>query len=498
MKKVGLMISIFALFFSALPATAAQDVSVSIGIEDSLIGVYESSITKVGWIGSRNGLPYFDGDVTCTSFSDSKCMSLSHIGIVGTTVLPVCEADLETNCIEAPRIATSNGIREEGQLIGSADGSTFPADPTNGISKGSTSSIFSIRNKDSSQRYFVVTAMIKQLKARKAASGYSQIQIPLFSLDLKEISLDSTSNCLFIFNKRCISQKSTESFDAEITVRLSSNPPKWLAGRIASPKVRFVDFSNGKKITFSGTSVSIPLAEGSVPTSLFSKYPKGIPANSVSAAAENGTKLVIDPGMAIMYATDVFAALKEKSISTANYWNINGSSPITAFCAEDLQVDCLQGGSGPCVENSKDFVGLIATNSLIFSRNPPKMIDGEIQFLLASPHYLPNSKEVIGNFTLEASSSMLRCVYGLPDLPLSAEISVVNDSGVEKVATKSFAEKNGISYISVNNFTFSLPKIKIKLSTVKKQISINCLKGNTKKVVSGSKPVCPTGYKKVA
>jgi hypothetical protein len=240
----------------------------------------------------------------------------------------------------------------------------------------------------------------------------------------------------------------------------------------------------------------VPLIEGSVPISLFAKYPRGITSDMLNTAAQNGTKLEIDSGLAIMYAADVFTELKDKSTKVANYWNINGSFPFTAFCAEDLQVDCLQGGSGPCVENSKEFVGLLATNALIFNRNPPRLIDDEIQFILASPHLLPNSKEAIGNFTLDASSSMLRCIYGLPNLPLFAEIAVVNDAGIEKIATKSFSEKKGISYISVNNFSFSVPKIKIKLYPANKRLTIKCVKGNVKKSVSGIKPVCPTGYKK--
>lgn len=498
MKKVGLLFSILALVISTAPATASQEVSVRIGIEDELLGVYQSSITKVGWIGVKNGLPYFDGNISCSSFSDSKCTDLSHVGIVGTTILPLCADILDLNCFESPLIGISSEPKAVGQYLGSADGFTFPADKEHGISKGSTSSIFSIKDKDNFQKYFVVTPLIRQLKARKSTGGYSEIQSPILSLDVKEIGLDARKDCLFVFKQKCASHKSSENFSAEITVRLEKTPPKWLAGRISGPKVVISNFGSGKKIVVSGSSVSIPVAEGLVPASIFAKYPRGVPINSVLAAAENGSKIVIDPGMAIMYASDVFSALKEKSVETVNFWNINGSSPLTAFCAEDLQVDCLQGGNGPCVENSKEFVGLIATNALIFSRNPPKLIDEEIQFLVASPHLLPNSKEVLGNFSLEASSSMLRCVYGLPDLPLSAEISVVNDAGVEKVATKSFSEKNGYSYISVNNFTFSIPKIKIKLSAAKKKVSISCVKGKTKKVVSGDKPVCPAGYKKVA
>jgi hypothetical protein len=75
---------------------------------------------------------------------------------------------------------------------------------------------------------------------------------------------------------------------------------------------------------------------------------------------------------------------------------------------------------------------------------------------------------------------------------------VVNDAGIEKIATKSFLEKKGVSYISVNNFSFSVPKIKIKLYQSKKRVTINCVKGKVKKSVSGVKPTCPKGYKKVA
>lgn len=498
MKKIGLTISILALLINLVPATAAQEVKVRIGIEDDLLGVYESSITKVGWIGVRNGLPYFDGNVSCSSFSDSQCMKLSHVGIVGTTILPLCAEPDELNCIETPRIGLSSSNKVSAVFAGNADGYTFPADSENGISRGATSSIFTIQDSTKAQRHFVVTALVRQLKARKSSGGYSSIQTPLFSVDIKEITLNSKSDCLFIFKGGCAAHKSNENFAVDMVVRLTNNPPKWMAGRISTPKVSITDFSSGKKVLISGSSVAIPVAEGSVPTSIFAKYPRGVPLSSVSRAAEDGSKLIIDPGMAIMYATDVFEAVQEKSVETVNFWNINGSSPLTAFCAEDLQVDCLQGGNGPCVENSKDFVGLIATNALVFSRNPPKLIDGEIQFLLASPHFLPNSKESIGNFNLEASSSMLRCVYGLPDLPLSAEISVVSEAGIEKVATKSFSENDGVSRISVNNFTFSIPTIKIKLSSAKRGVSITCVKGKVKKTVTGVKPVCPKGYKKAS
>jgi hypothetical protein len=460
--------------------------------------VYESEIKKVNWVGINNGLPYMYGLQKCESFNDLDCLNSNPVGIVATTILPLCNAENKSNCLLLLRIGIAGGDKVEASYLGSAEGKTFPSDAANGISAGSTSSIFLVKDKDGVQRYFALTAQIQQLKSRKLPVGYRDVQVPYFSVDIKEINLNSVGQCLFLFKAKCVTHKTTGTFSVEVKLRLSNDPPKWLAGRMADPTIKFTKLAQGKEVVISGASVAVPLIEGSVPTSLFAKYPRGITSQMVNTAVQNGTNVEIDSGLAIMYATDVFTALKEKSTKVVNFWNINGSSPFTAFCAEDLQIDCLQGGSGPCVEQSKDFVGLLATNALIFNRNPPRLIGDEIQFLLASPHLLPNSQATVGNFNLEASSSMLRCIYGLPDLPLFAEISVVNDAGIEKIATKSFLEKKGVSYISVNNFSFSVPKIKIKLYQSKKRATINCVKGKVKKSVSGAKPVCPTGYKKVA
>lgn len=496
MKKIGFVFSILTLIFSSTPAIAAETVLVNIGVDNLNDDIYQSKVVKIDQIGTNNGLPYWQMTQSCTSFSDSKCQD-SIVGILGTTILPLCEDNLQSDCIETVGISVADSSKAVPNFVGYAEGDGFAAQPQQGISKGSTSSIYSVSDQSNIEHFFVVTVQIKQFKARKSTGGFGAIQTPYFSVDVKEVTLNSGGQCLFFFESKCVVQKTSERFSAEIAIRLANEPPKWLAGRMQEPKIKFTRLDKGKKVVISGSSVAVPLIEGSVPTSIFAKYPTGYSSQVIATAAAKGTKLEIDSGLAIMYATDVFTALKEKSTQVVNLWNINGTSQFTAFCSKDIQVDCLQGGSGPCVEESKDFVGLLATNALIFNRNPPRLIDDEIQFLLASPHLLPNSKETRGIFTLEASSKMLRCIYGLPDLPLFAEISVVSEDGRSKIATKSFLEKSGVSYISVNNFSFSVPKIKIKFSTAKKSLSITCVKGKVKKVVNGAKPVCPKGYKKI-
>jgi hypothetical protein len=65
MKKIGLLLSIIALVLPSIPALAADNVAVSIGVDNQNDNVYESVIKKVNWIGVKNGLPYMDCNQKC-------------------------------------------------------------------------------------------------------------------------------------------------------------------------------------------------------------------------------------------------------------------------------------------------------------------------------------------------------------------------------------------------------------------------------------------------
>ena len=92
-----------------------------------------------------------------------------------------------------------------------------------------------------------------------------------------------------------------------------------------------------------------------------------------------------------------------------------------------------------------------------------------------------------------------------------------SDGGTSNVATELISMSDGWLKLSAKNFTFSDPTIRIKLTqevtapvaaatptpsilaptkVVPKKISITCIKGKIKKVITGTKPVCPSGYKK--
>ena len=141
--------------------------------------------------------------------------------------------------------------------------------------------------------------------------------------------------------------------------------------------------------------------------------------------------------------------------------------------------------------------------------------EGTLEYKVSSPHYLPDGTEFKGMYNLVIKSDVARCIYGFTNAPVSATISIVSSDGTNQVATTLFGERNGWMYLKANNFTFSAPTLKVKLTqevqkaeptptqsasaapiAAVKKTTITCVKGKTSKKVTAVKPVCPTGYKK--
>jgi hypothetical protein len=117
-----------------------------------------------------------------------------------------------------------------------------------------------------------------------------------------------------------------------------------------------------------------------------------------------------------------------------------------------------------------------------------------------------------GQYNLVIRSEVARCIYGFSSAPVNAEVSVVNANGEAQIATVIVGERNGWLYLKANNFEFSAPVIKVKLSQeadplatpsqsasakpAVKAVTITCIKGKMTKKVTAAKPKCPTGYKK--
>ena len=163
-------------------------------------------------------------------------------------------------------------------------------------------------------------------------------------------------------------------------------------------------------------------------------------------------------------------------------------------------------GANQCIVSGSGLKGIVTTNSTTYSQGAPEFKSGELSYKVASLHNLPDGSEFKGTYDLILNSQVARCLYKFSKAPISATIQVINESGVNQVATTTVNEKSGWLYLSAKNFTFSSPTVRVKLiqegavssptPAVAKKTTITCVKGKTSKKVTAVKPVCPNGFKK--
>ena len=154
---------------------------------------------------------------------------------------------------------------------------------------------------------------------------------------------------------------------------------------------------------------------------------------------------------------------------------------------------------------------------------------------MSSPHLEASGLIASGSYDLVIQSEVARCIYGFSNAPIKAEISILDESGENRVATTFASEKDGWFALSAKNFTYSAPTLKVKLTQEKpkevvvetkvesakpveevvvavkpvevaapavkpapskKSLSIVCSKGKVTKKITGVNPKCPTGYRK--
>jgi hypothetical protein len=169
----------------------------------------------------------------------------------------------------------------------------------------------------------------------------------------------------------------------------------------------------------------------------------------------------------------------------------------------------------PCLNDPARVLGIVTTNAMGYNPGSPEFKDGYLNYKVAGMHYAPDGKTLIlGSYDLLIKPDAARCLYGFSKAPVSASISVIGEN-TGAVATTLVSESSEWIKLSAYGFNFSSPVISVRLTqekpkevitevknetvkstTVRKSVSILCVKGKTTKKVSGINPKCPSGYKK--
>lgn len=300
-----------------------------------------------------------------------------------------------------------------------------------------------------------------------------------------------------------------------VKVRLSQTPTGWLHGRISQPTVTLTPLS--------GTAVELTVSAAAVNTPVIAQARRysTLPADLQQAYQATGGFKGASPGTrnrsTVTSAPEIRNAISQPVSSSATgmtellMWlphiNDTATANIGTWTVRSLSAGELTGATS-CFSTAGQLNGLVMTNATQYSAGPPvfDIAAGSLEYKVAAPHYTSGGNLFTGTYDLIMRSDVARCLYGFSKAPLNASISVIDNDGVATVATKLVSEKNGWLRISAYGFNFSNPTIKVNLTqavsevtktSVSKKTTITCKNGKSVKKVSGFKPVCPKGFRKV-
>ena len=494
------------------------------------------------------GGPVNDGKspyaAVCNGVLDARCSEA--ISFIYHAIFPVCDSTRVIDCIDSVW-AEIAGKRSEGIFQESLPAKPKTPYEDNGATNlitGSTPSIWKIPGAihGGNSDLYSVNTLIAQgsdpgARFRNFNTG-GKLSLGISPVTLVKgnypgltagqpwpVSADEYRVCATHGDNRCaLKQAFPKETRFGISVRMSQPPLGWLHGRVKSPIASIDQIASGVKLSIEGEPVVTPAVAGNF---LLSEYPESV---QNSHKNENGKIIMmqkggtiggygLNPGVkganVVVYEPTLggttsalrllLPLVKDKSAAEPTLWKI---STLPYF--DDNKI-------GQCVKNSGKLAGIVSTNSTTYSEGPP-VLDQSTQSLdyeLASAHYTSKGEEFLGSYDLVLDSSVARCIYGFNKTPTSATVSIVKDGAVEKVSTTTLTEKNGWLSLSAYGFTFSSPKISVKLNqpvealptpvvkvdsptpTIKKPTTktIYCVRGTSKKTIKGASPSCPKGYK---
>jgi hypothetical protein len=324
-----------------------------------------------------------------------------------------------------------------------------------------------------------------------------------------------TLDCVMSGDALCATRHAIPA-DVEFTatVRLSSSPSGWMHGRLDDPTITIESISPkpAVRLAITGTTTRVPVIGISQTWQSLSKNLKeiylkgGFPGTTYGCrwCSEDPLKNTLvgsPPPSGVSSIQELKAwlpAVNDKASANINTWSIRTLSKSE------------MNGADSCFAKSNQINGVLMTNATTYSAGPPAFKSGTLTYQVAAPHLMSDGSVMRGQYNLVIRSEVARCIYGFSSAPVNAEVSVVNSNGEAQVATVIVGEKGGWLYLKANNFEFSSPIIKVKLSQevdplatpsasakpVIKAVTITCIKGKTSKKVTAVKPKCPAGYKK--
>ena len=549
MKKLLTGIVLFGFLFSSSPIASGD------APEENF---YPSVKQEAGWMGynSDNSIEYAQpssligmtnfpkGDFIekiyiCDSLEATDCRRPEIKVLTFASVFTACLKDSDTDCIDSFSIKN-----EDGSVIPATfkrnwvPGPVFNGDKSKSLPTGYGPSSWTLTNdegkletyalsvgvngnldlsrnpnKSNFESFFAAVQPIKEIQG-------TEYEGPVVNVTKRGVGESRGWNTKFIEKGCQIAEKGLcgyrMPFDLEKTVvlkvRLSQPVQGWLHGRMKDADIVMKTAAdNSQVVEISAKPLSVPSIYGwakwgELPQKLKDLYPVG----AGGTTRDFGDFTTTDLSSRTLLTMSMVSG--DAAINEMNLWlpllNDKAAAMRTFWVAQTIRGE-LPFDSQNCVRG-KGFTGVIGTNAAVYSDGPPKFDQAEqsLNYTVGASHLDTKGDLFKGYYQLNLRSDVARCLYGFGSAPIQAKIEVSSSDGTPSVATTVITEKDSWLKMTAAGFTFSTPKITVKLSLeaeatpaasltpLIKKTTISCVKGKATKKVTALKPKCPTGFKK--
>ena len=561
-KRLIILVSTVALGVAAISTSGVHAASSAIPDEQwnlpmnapnqeqaELIGLKiadaSAALDEPSWIaGDQNG----SGDQTqillCANRKDAHCTSAARINY--RAYLPVCSSTVTINCITGVSAIDSTGKEIAGtstKYFPAQGSNDYPGDPSVNLPTGSNPSVWNIpgvTHGGGEDNYLLRIALTGGANngGKFSADAVEASLFPITtisgpyhpphmtdSLHPNDACTQDNikSQCRFgsensgndvTLSSACASydmglcalrQAFPAGYRFKVSVALGNSPTGWFHGRFLDPNVSLTTNNGVTNLSIDATPAKVPVVGTYIKQSAMSQdmkdfYGPNPDIGTFGRKSANGIQNEISsPEPSSPKIFQEFALW-------SSYFNNTASATQSEWSFRTLQLD---GNTGACLADRSKLVGVVSTNSMIYSGGAPAFDKGSgtLNYKVGAPHYDSKGDVFKGSYDLQIRSDVARCLYGFSSAPISATISVTGADGASEVATTVVGEDNGWLHLSAKNFEFSAPTVSVKLTQegsvpnfsaneVPKQVkkTITCVKGKMTKQVTTA--TCPSGYKK--
>ena len=434
-----------------------------------------------GILPDRNQKPAF----YCSSLQDKPC--INAIKFIVFAILQPCKNESDTFCINEVYANTSRG-KVSGIFLENLPATTasdYVGDNSIGLPTGGPPTIWQIpgvKNASGSDTYTVMVS------SRGGGSRSSTAVAPEFTFFEWSSAIYATSfkngrfteangwgsggdtgvgGCATTSQTKCAFRESfnTDGTSFGISLRFPKSPTSWFYGRLTKQSTTITKNKSGSGITLniSGEPTVVPVVYGKVPWKSLPEdlqkfygtgdFPAGGKIYGISDPNEwNVTHYASSSNFSILKSW--LPIIKDSAVALTTQWFVK-ASPF---------------GTGPeCKSAENSVVGLVSSNATAYVPGPPSFNKEtqSLEYQVGAPHLTPSGNVFRGTYDLAIQGVYARCIYGFSEnAPVKATVSVVTENGEEIAADEQVGEKEGWFYLRAANFTFSSPKLRVKLVQV--------------------------------